>query len=279
MKKGEPGKLAVILILGMGIFMLHLYSGAANAATKKQYKKEDCVKCHAARVNDIATAGKKHRSVPCVGCHPGHPPEVKKPIAQCAKCHPKTRKAHFEEERCLNCHKNPHTPLNISLTGKEGCLNCHATQIRQLKESKSKHTALDCSFCHDVHRKVPKCTQCHMSHSDTILGDCKECHNAHMPRHVRYTAEIPSKDCGACHSTAFSLLAATETKHKPFACAFCHQEKHKMVPKCRDCHGSPHPAGIMAKFSSCGECHKIAHDLNNWTATDVQETANHAPGK
>ena len=44
-----------------------------------------------------------------------------------------------------------------------------------------------------------------------------------------------------------------------------------MVPKCQDCHSSPHPAGIMSKFPKCGDCHKIAHDLNNWTATETQE--------
>ena len=35
--------------------------------------------------------------------------------------------------------------------------------------------------------------------------------------------------------------------------------------ECKDCHGAPHPAGIMARFPRCGDCHKIAHDLNNWT--------------
>jgi hypothetical protein len=37
------------------------------------------------------------------------------------------------------------------------------------------------------------------------------------------------------------------------------------VPKCQDCHGTPHPAGMMAKFGKCGDCHGIAHDINNWT--------------
>jgi hypothetical protein len=37
-----------------------------------------------------------------------------------------------------------------------------------------------------------------------------------------------------------------------------------MVPKCQDCHGVPHAAGIMSKFPKCGDCHGIAHDLNNW---------------
>ncbi|HWI39949.1 MAG TPA: cytochrome C, partial [Verrucomicrobiae bacterium] len=32
------------------------------------------------------------------------------------------------------------------------------------------------------------------------------------------------------------------------------------------CHGTPHPAALMAKFPKCGDCHSIAHDLNQWGA-------------
>ena len=63
------------------------------------------------------------------------------------------------------------------------------------------------------------------------------------------------------------MLSASDTKHKPLTCAFCHQEKHRMVPKCQDCHGSPHPEGFTVRFPNCGSCHKIAHDLNNWPVT------------
>jgi hypothetical protein len=44
-----------------------------------------------------------------------------------------------------------------------------------------------------------------------------------------------------------------------------------MVPNCKDCHGDKHPAGIMAKFPKCIECHKNPHDLNNWTAAPVSQ--------
>jgi hypothetical protein len=50
-----------------------------------------------------------------------------------------------------------------------------------------------------------------------------------------------------------------------------------MMPKCQDCHGVPHPAGIMAKFPVCGECHKIAHDLNHWTPGTSKEAPKAAP--
>ncbi|MGC1455696.1 MAG: cytochrome C, partial [Nitrospirota bacterium] len=50
-------------------------------------------------------------------------------------------------------------------------------------------------------------------------------------------------------------------------------------PVCQDCHGSPHPAGIMAKFPKCGECHNIAHDLNNWSASPKPVTTKPAVKK
>jgi hypothetical protein len=165
MEKVKRSCLMVIVFLGAGISALLISSGTAPAETKFHYTKEECVKCHAARVKEIATAGKRHRNVPCIGCHPGHPPEVKKPIEPCSKCHQKTRKAHFELTGCLNCHKNPHTPLNITFEGKDACLNCHLMQSELLRDNVSKHSLLDCSTCHRVHRMVPQCTQCHKPHS------------------------------------------------------------------------------------------------------------------
>jgi hypothetical protein len=93
-----------------------------------------------------------------------------------------------------------------------------------------------------------------------------------MPTVVTYADTTPSKDCGACHGGVLTMLTAGKVKHKDLSCAFCHKEKHKMVPQCADCHGSPHPAGIMAKFPKCGECHNIAHDLNNWSSPKVPST-------
>lgn len=261
MKAAKFGHLTVILFLIAGCAAFLVYSGTAPAQMNTTYEKDDCVKCHANAVSDIASAGGKHRNVPCVGCHLGHPPEVEKPIAQCNKCHHKTRKAHFELQGCLGCHKNPHTPLNISFEGKDACLTCHGLQTEQLRENKSRHSSLECSTCHSVHRMIPECSQCHSPHSDKVVAGCEKCHDAHMPRAVTYAPDIPSKDCGFCHKKPAELLGSGNSKHKSFECAFCHQDKHRIVPACQDCHGSPHPAGIMKKFPVCGECHNIAHDL------------------
>ncbi len=326
------------LIAGTMTFPARADTSPAGAESAE---KKDCQKCHPDSVNDIRTAGKRHRNVPCAGCHPGHPPEVKKPIEKCSKCHNSARRnVHFESENCLRCHIKPHTPLNMSLAEKGVCLACHGRQSSELTEHKSKHTALGCAACHPVHRlipkcsqchtgkshyeitgctrchqphmplnmsfagperdacaschskqntqlaehgskhslfactachavhgRVPQCTQCHKPHSgEMAAAECGKCHNAHMPRVVVYAGDTPSDDCGSCHKKTFDLLASSEAKHRTLACAFCHQERHKMVPDCGDCHGSPHPAGIMAKFGRCGECHGIAHDLDNWPA-------------
>jgi hypothetical protein len=248
-----------VLFLIAGVAFL-VYSDAATAQVNTPYTKDDCVKCHAKPVNDIASAGGKHKNVPCVGCHLGHPPEVEKPIALCNRCHKETRRDHFELQNCLGCHSNPHTPLTISFDDR-GCLNCHILQTEKLREGKSRHSSLECSSCHSVHRMIPECSQCHTPHSEKVVAGCEKCHDAHMPKAVTYAPDIPSKDCGSCHQKAAELLSAGNSKHKSFECAFCHQEKHRMIPACQDCHGSPHPAGIMKKFSACGDCHNIAHDL------------------
>ncbi len=257
----------VFLVVGISAFLV--YSGSAPAQTKVVLSGNNCVKCHARRVIDIAAAGGGHKSVPCSGCHACQPSGVKKPNAPCSTCHLKLRNAHFEIERpgCLNCHTNPHRPLNISLkdAGKDACLSCHWPESLQLTNNESKHTALDCSKCHDVHGKIPQCIQCHKPHLGKIVGNCKPCHlHAHRPKVEAFPDVAPSTDCGSCHKIVADLFNATTSKHKNLACAFCHQQRHRVQPACQDCHGTPHPEGILAKFPECGMCHNSAHDLNNW---------------
>jgi len=252
-------------------FVLFACIGTAVAADPAQatatLNSSDCVKCHEQPPKDIAASGGKHKTeVTCQDCHAGHPPKVKKPIPLCSQCH--EGKPHFKLQGCLGCHTNPHAPKNIKFGNNvtDPCLTCHTGQIEKLRANKSKHTALNCSFCHNVHGRIPPCTQCHNSHSQEIVQkDCKACHQAHMPHVVTYKPETPSKFCAACHNKAFTLLASSPAKHSKLACVYCHQEKHKMVPKCTQCHVKPHPAAIMAKFPKCGECHSVAHDLNRWS--------------
>lgn len=263
------GKIAHFVGLGCIIMagMLMVGPQSVDAAGMAALDNTDCVKCHANAPKDVDAAGGKHKTeVTCMDCHDGHPPKVKEIIPACSKCHEGT--AHFELEGCLSCHSNPHSPLNFKfaddITGP--CLTCHTEQKEKLDANVSAHTELACSFCHvETHPMVPECLNCHESHSENIVqADCNRCHEAHKPLAVAYAEDVPSIQCAACHDEAYALLQASPAKHHDVACVTCHQAKHKMVPRCEDCHGKPHPDGILAKFPSCGDCHSIAHDLNNW---------------
>lgn len=280
MTKRRAGSILVVVFLILGVSLL-LGSGSDGWAQKPAapaLTSGDCVKCHAGPPADIADSGAGHKKITCQDCHAGHRPSSKNNIPECNQCH--MGKSHYELKGCLGCHKNPHTPLKIAFGSNvtDPCLTCHTQQIAQLRENKSKHTALFCSTCHNVHGYKPECLQCHKPHSqEQAAADCKRCHKAHMPKNVMYASDIPNKQCAACHSKAYDLLVGSNAKHKTFACAFCHQQKHKTVPQCQDCHGVPHPAGMMAKFTACGECHNIAHDLNRWTAPEKKAEPAAAP--
>lgn len=276
---------SIRFLLHVCLILLTLVFGAAFAfaapqdakaapAVKVALGSDDCIKCHAKPPADITANGGKHKKVSCQDCHVGHPPSVpaKSIIPKCSNCH--TGKPHFELKDCLACHTNPHTPRNIKIGANitDPCLTCHTKQIQQLRETKTKHSLLNCSTCHSTkHPNVPECLKCHKPHSsDMVAADCKKCHQAHAPKPATYD-DVPAKFCAGCHKKAYDVLTSSKAKHKDFACAFCHQAKHKMIPKCQDCHGEKHPAGIMAKFKKCGDCHNIAHDLNNWGPAKKEE--------
>lgn len=251
----------------------------AFAADKPVLSSADCVKCHSAAPADIAANGGAHKtSVSCQDCHAGHPPAVKKIIPVCSQCH--SDKPHYKLSNCLRCHTNPHTPKIIKLANNitDECLTCHTGQIIKLKQVKSKHTNLACSFCHNVHGKIPLCTQCHKPHSpDMVAGECKKCHQAHMPTAVFMTPDTPNKMCASCHKRAFEMLVSSDAKHKAVLCVTCHKDKHKSIPTCQSCHGAPHPANMMSRFPKCAECHSVAHKLNHWEAGTIKSSDKVAP--
>lgn len=226
----------------------------------------DCAKCHTAATQGIRDHGGLHKTkLTCQDCHEGHPPEVKEIIPLCSQCH--EGKPHYKLEGCLSCHSNPHTPKNITLAKNitDACLTCHKEQKPQLVQFKSAHSQLACTSCHQkTHGMVPSCLSCHKEgHSpEMVQADCANCHKAHKPLKVAYADSLASKQCASCHDVAYTQLMASPAKHHNVSCVTCHKSEHKMIPKCEDCHHTPHPAAITAKFKGCGDCHNIAHDLN-----------------
>jgi hypothetical protein len=238
---------------------------SSSAAAESSLSIKDCSKCHEAQPREINTAGAAHESqINCLDCHVGHRPVSANNIPACSQCHEGTD--HYALANCMSCH-NPHQPLNVVLAGelKAECLTCHTEQNAQLVANPSMHTEVSCNFCHaDKHGAIPVCTECHEPHSaEMVQTDCATCHAAHQPMVLEYPGTTPNLLCAACHDTAYDQLLATQTKHRSVGCVECHADKHQTVPLCSDCHGTPHAAGIHAKFPQCGSCHNTAHDLDN----------------
>jgi len=263
-------------VVCLGIFWIFGACFVAEVlATEKKVKEDskivsteltnkECVKCHTDETKDIEKAGGAHKTkVGCLDCHKGHPPKVVEGvIPKCSECH--TGEPHFELERCLKCHSNPHAPLCLKLARKitKPCLTCHETQGQELDAYKSFHSNIACTDCHNKHGEVFECMECHKPHSaDMTEADCKLCHQAHKPLEITYKNDISSKACGACHEEEFDLLVKSRAKHHELSCAECHSDRHKTVPECQDCHDQPHSAAILDKFPNCESCHNNPHDL------------------
>ncbi len=236
----------------------------------------DCPKCHPAIAAANKRNGRAHRDkVTCLNCHVGHPPAKWGIIPHCSRCHKKGAQEHFGLKNCLRCHRNPHTPLRITLPehATKPCLTCHKTQIKQLKKYPSMHSTFYCTSCHPRHGYKPTCFACHAGHLPYMtMADCRGCHKAHMPLHVTYGDKVPSEYCGACHKKEYRLLAASHAKHRRLTCVTCHSRVHKTIPKCTKCHNPPpHDPGLLKHFKSCLTCHVNPHDLQlNQIDIDIQ---------
>lgn len=260
------------IVFFVSFLLISAYSGQKEGFAQEEAAKPstelssaDCIKCHSSVVTTVDSKGAKHKTaVNCMDCHRGHPPMVAKEeiIPACSDCH--SGKPHYEIEGCNTCHSDPHAPLEMELASNitGPCLSCHPGQGQELKQHPTLHSKLACTACHRAHKQVPPCMSCHRPHSEQMENpDCLTCHPAHQPLTITYGPDMPSAHCAACHQGVSDRLIGGNTKHSALSCAFCHKEKHKMIPACEVCHGSPHPPAMTAKFKDCNACHIDAHSL------------------
>jgi len=237
---------------------------SGSAATELQ--NSDCQKCHDTQPAEVAEAGGKHQtSVTCLECHIEHLPLGTQTVPECGMCH--GGGGHYELENCLGCHANPHTPLRLNIADSPetsaGCLTCHEDKGTELEKNPSKHSEQNCTLCHPKqHKAINKCQECHSPHADFMTyEDCLQCHKPHSPLDITYSSDVDSRLCGSCHDEILAMLAANTTKHHDLSCAYCHQDRHPTVPKCQDCHESPHSADLLTQFPDCLKCHGNPHNL------------------
>lgn len=229
----------------------------------------ECARCHFSVFTEIRDHGGRHQ-LACGFCHqayhtwrPGRPwSEV---VPQCGSCHGDFHGPAFQS--CLGCHTNAHAPLD-SLTDMEvlaqACGTCHAPQAEEVRQFPSAHTEVACNECHyDRHGTIPTCLECHAEPHTPFQDNsgCLGCHPVHAPLQITYGDEVANPTCEVCHQGVAKTMDQSSQKHAALYCVYCHADRHRFVPSCRDCHAQPHKQSLLQKFSGCGECHGDPHAL------------------
>jgi len=249
---------------------------AADASGAAVYQQEvrplttlECAQCHYRVFSGIRDHGGKHQ-LECRFCHqdfhswrPGTPwSEV---VPQCATCHGSPHGVDFKN--CLDCHADPHAPMhslaNMDILG-QNCATCHASQAGDVNQFPSAHAEVACSECHhDRHGTIPGCLECHAEPHTPFVDNaaCLACHPVHAPLEIKYGDNIANETCGACHGEVQKVLRKGTKKHSQLFCVFCHADRHRFVPQCRECHAQPHNEKLLQKFGGCADCHGDPHAL------------------
>ena len=178
-------------------------SNCHDPSEKDHYNNKKCTECHNPHAPKKIDFGaiEDVRSV-CAGCHPKPVEKMKRfPSAhaeqECTSCHP----SHGEKMSCLECHDphgagmqygdclkchNHHAPMPPRLGKKipsKLCGSCHDEQYKAQKADTSKHSKLQCVFCHKSrHKVIQECRTCHGEPHDVPLHkrfpDCHKCHGS-----------------------------------------------------------------------------------------------------
>lgn len=247
--------------------------------TPPPLKPVDCGRCHVSQFTALKKSKSKHR-FDCKKCHTQFhvynplKKNYEKIMPKCQRCHGLKHGAAFPH--CLQCHQNPHSPLNIpfaqvekKIKGKNGkpvvsCAVCHLKEGTEFAKYPTKHNVeVNCQGCHaDKHGYIPSCLDCHEPHVEgMVFKDCLVCHSPHSAKRIKkYPEDTANKICGSCHTTEYKHLQTNHTKHSELHCATCHV-KHGQIPKCQQCHGLPHSKALHKRFPNCLTCHKDPHNL------------------
>lgn len=142
-----------------------------------------CSDCHSEQNQQLEAFPSQHTELSCDYCH--HTEHGLIPF--CGECH----QPHFGSQSfssCSNCH-DVHQPLEVKFGENielKTCEACHSDVYSQWQGTASKHGEVSCSSCHESHKQIPQCLECHTiptSHSKTLLNKYPRCLECHLDVH------------------------------------------------------------------------------------------------
>ncbi len=256
--------ITIILSVIIGLGYIFQTDGSNQLSSVRDYQElgisgDDCDECHIEIINNRSLEPGRHSDLQCIYCHPVHTH-----IESCINCHA-PHGIGLTYEDCLDCHP-AHIPHEIDYpesVSNNNCALCHEAVSTALESSTTKHSTLQCAYCHSIHEDIPECNACHEPHTqDMSNNDCLECHPAHDPTVIEMPAITQDSICAACHNDINSTLYESKTEHKELGCVYCHPD-HRYLPTCESCHGLPHLKAIHEDYPVCMQCHIISHDVKN----------------
>ena len=205
--------ITIILSVIIGLGYIFQFDGSNQLSSARDYQEldisgDDCDECHIEIIDNRSREPGRHSDLNCVYCHPVHTH-----IESCINCHaPHGTGLTYED--CLNCHP-AHIPHKIDYpesVPNSNCDFCHEAVNTALESSTTKHSTLQCAYCHSTHGDIPECNVCHAPHiQDMSNSDCLECHPAHDPAVIEMPAGTQDSICAACHKVINSTLHESKT--------------------------------------------------------------------
>jgi cytochrome b subunit of formate dehydrogenase len=240
---------------------------------------DECLKCHADKVDPKAFAQSAHGPNSCNSCHweikraDAHVKEAEaqganlKPTpVDCARCHDGQTTAFFQSIHfrngfsCTDCHSGIHTVLPAKVDQKliyQICTNCHDGSAY----AASVHGAAALAGNADV----PGCTDCH--------GVGKSLHDIRAPKGAE-SKEFHTDACASCHADKRKMERndvdplATKTYFEGIHGKIEELGYPNLVAGCSDCHGAHNvlptkdAKSTLSKnnlIKTCGKCHRDAN--------------------
>jgi cytochrome b subunit of formate dehydrogenase len=240
---------------------------------------EECLKCHADRINSKEFAESAHGPNSCNSCHW----EIEKVDIHVREMEAKGANPEPTPVNCTRCHEKQAIAFVRSVHSQNGfsCTDCHSA-IHKLPPAKIDQKLIyqTCTNCHDgstyktsVHGAaalagnpdVPGCTDCH--------GIDRSLHDVRAPKGEE-SKRFHTDACAGCHADKKKM---ERNKVDPLATKTYYEGIHgeieelgypNLVAGCSDCHGahdvlpSKDPKSTLSKNSrvkTCSKCHREAN--------------------
>jgi DmsE family decaheme c-type cytochrome len=248
-----------------------LVAGGAYAEGTPRTSKE-CLDCHGGRDTTLAatahalpkdTATGAGARVACTDCHPGDRRHWEEDPNTYPMPNPSAMTAAAEARLCATCHqtahqqnmleKNPHTANAVNCSG---CHNVHGGTHTALLRKPQPQLCYGChgdvagqfakSYRHPVSDGLMKCSDCHMTLSETSRALSRNGTNVCLRCHGEFAGPFP-----------FEHPATLDFSAEEGGCLSCHEPHGSHLPRMlTQPYEAPH-------FQLCSQCHSVPrHNLN-----------------